>query len=147
MLTAGSTIACILGIAYLMYYSGMAASIGLAVSQVSARALPPLTVYLGLFGSIVAGSVSGGNALFGGASVFAAKRLGLDSHLIAGTLCSGGTLGKPITPQSLVLAEAAVGHPETDPAPKLISLVFGWALVYSLILFLMVLSYSLFLMP
>ncbi len=147
MLAAGSTIACILGIAYLMNYSGMAASIGLAVSQVSASALPPLMVYLGLFGSIVAGSVSGGNALFGGASVFAAKRLGLDPHLIAGTLCSGGTLGKPITPQSLVLAEAAVGHPETDPAPKLISLVFGWALVYSLILFLMVLSYSLFLMP
>lgn len=147
MLTAGSTIAGILGIAYLMNYSGMAASIGLAVSQVSARMLPPLMVYLGLLGSIIAGSVSGGNALFGGASVFAAKRLGLDPHLIAGTLCSGGTMGKIITPQSLVLAEAAVGHQETDPAPRLIFLVLGWALVYSLILFLMVLAHSYFFMP
>ncbi len=146
MLSAGSTIACILGIAYLMNYSGMAASIGLAVSQVSAGALAPLMVYLGLLGSIVAGSVSGGNALFGGAAVFAAKRLDLDPHLIAGTLCSGGTMGKPITPQSLVLAEAAVGRVEDEPAPRLLPLVLGWALLYSLILFVMVLAYSLFLM-
>ncbi len=145
MLLAGSTIACILGLAYLMNYSGMAASIGLAVSLVSAWALPPLMVVLGFMGCIMSGSVSGGNALFGGASLFAAQRLNLDPHLITGALCSGGTLGKPITPQSLVLAEAAMGHQETDPPHRLISRLVGWVALYAVVMIIIVYIQSLFL--
>ncbi len=144
MLMAGSTIACILGLAYLMNYSGMAASIGLAVSLVSAGALSPLMVVLGFMGCIMSGSVSGGNALFGGASLFASQRLGLDPHLIAGTLCSGGTLAKPITPQSLVLAEAAIGHQETDPPHRLISRLLGWVAFYMVVMIIIVYIQSLF---
>lgn len=138
MLPAGATIATILGLAYLMNYSGMAASIGLAAAQVHALFLAPLFALLGLLGCVLAGSVSGGNALFGGAALFAAGRVGHDPYFITGTLCAGGTLGKPITPQNIVLAEAAIGRQEEGEAPKLISRVFLWVAAYTLVLVVLV---------
>lgn len=143
MLPAGGTIACIMGMAYLMNYSGMASSIGLAVSKLSVSVLPFFMVLLGLVGCVLAGSVAGGNALFGGASLFAAKQLGIDPYFVTGTLCSGGTLGKPITPQNIVLAEAAMGqHDEGQPA-KLISRVFIWVAFYTVLMFVLVFIQSL----
>ncbi|MEL7610275.1 MAG: L-lactate permease [Bacillota bacterium] len=144
LLPAGGTIACILGIAYLMNYSGMAASVGLAVSFVPAQALPCVMVLLGFLGCILSGSVASGNALFGGLSLVAAGRLGADPVFIAGTLCAGGTLGKTITPQNLVMANAAIEQHTGERNARLIPRVIGMTLVYMLVLVLLAWAQSAF---
>jgi len=103
----GITIVSILGIAYLMNYSAMTYSIGLAFASAGFW-FPMATVFLGMLGCTLAGSVAASNALFGNLSVVAGQQLGIDPVLSAGTLCSGGTMGKSIAPQDLVIASATL---------------------------------------
>lgn len=103
----GITIVCILGIAYLMNYSAMTYSIGLAFASAGFW-FPMATVFLGMLGCTLAGSVAASNALFGNLSVVAGQQLGIDPVLSAGTLASGGTMGKAIAPQDLVIASATL---------------------------------------
>ncbi|MFZ5647654.1 MAG: L-lactate permease [Bacillota bacterium] len=103
----GITIVSILGIAYLMNYSAMTYSIGLAFASAGFW-FPMATVFLGMLGCTLAGSVAASNALFGNLSVVAGQQLGIDPVLSAGTLASGGTMGKSIAPQDLVIASATL---------------------------------------
>lgn len=103
----GITIVSILGIAYLMNYSAMTYSIGLAFASAGFW-FPMATAFLGMLGCTLAGSVAASNALFGNLSVVAGQQLGIDPVLSAGTLSSGGTMGKSIAPQDLVIASATL---------------------------------------
>ncbi|MFZ5650362.1 MAG: L-lactate permease [Bacillota bacterium] len=103
----GITIVSILGIAYLMNYSAMTYSIGLAFASAGFW-FPMATVFLGMLGCTLAGSVAASNALFGNLSVVAGQQIGIDPVFSAGTLASGGTMGKAIAPQDLVIASATL---------------------------------------
>jgi len=106
-LMPGVTIVSILGIAYLMNYSAMTYTIGLAFASAGFW-FPMATTFLGMLGCTLAGSVAASNALFGNLSVVAGEQLGIDPVQSAGTLCSGGTMGKSVAPQDLVIASATL---------------------------------------
>lgn len=106
----GLTIISILGIAYLMNYSAMTYTIGLAFAS-TGFLFPVAATFLGMLGCTLAGSVAASNALFGNLSVVAGAQIGLDPTLSAGTVASGGTMGKAIAPQDLVIATGALGLP------------------------------------
>ncbi|MHB1394824.1 MAG: L-lactate permease [Clostridia bacterium] len=131
LLFPGLTIVCILGIAYLMNYSGMTYTIGLLFAS-SNMLFPFATVFLGLFGCSLGGSVAGSNALFGNLVVVAGRQIGVDPAFSAATLCSGGTMGKSLTPQNLVIANSVLKIEGLEG--KLIGKVIGFTLIYATIL-------------
>jgi lactate permease len=94
------TVALIVGLAYLMNYSGMTYTLGLAVSSMGVI-FPLVSPFLGWVAVFLSGSDTSGNALFGNLQVVAANQLGLNPVLIAATNSSGGVMGKMISPQNI----------------------------------------------
>ena len=102
------TVALIVGLAYLMNYSGMNYTLGLGVASAGVF-FPMLSPFLGWIAVFLSGSDTSGNALFGNLQVVAAKQLGLNPVLIAATNSSGGVMGKMISPQNIATG-ASVTH-------------------------------------
>ena len=94
------TVALIVGLAYLMNYSGLNYTLGLGVASVGIL-FPLLSPFLGWVAVFLSGSDTSGNALFGNLQVVAANQLGLNPTLIAATNSSGGVMGKMISPQNI----------------------------------------------
>jgi lactate permease len=94
------TVCIIVGLAYLMNYSGMAYTLGLGASSVG-RLFVFLSPFLGWVAVFLSGSDTSGNALFGNLQVVAARQLNLDPVLFAATNSSGGVMGKMISPQNI----------------------------------------------
>ncbi len=94
------TVALIVGLAYLMNYSGLNYTLGLGVASVGAL-FPLVSAFLGWLAVFLSGSDTSGNALFGNLQVVAANQLGLNPVLIAATNSSGGVMGKMISPQNI----------------------------------------------
>lgn len=102
------TVALIIGLAYLMNYSGMTYTLGLGVASAGVL-FPLLSAFLGWVAVFLSGSDTSGNALFGNLQVVAAKQLDLSPVLMAATNSSGGVMGKMISPQNI-----ATGTSVTD---------------------------------
>jgi len=94
------TVCLIVGLAYLMNYSGMAYTLGLGASSVG-HAFVFVSPFLGWIAVFLSGSDTSGNALFGNLQVVAAKQLDLNPVLFAATNSSGGVMGKMISPQNI----------------------------------------------
>src|ERR1700681_1600441 len=94
------TVALIVGLAYLMNYSGLNYTLGLGVASAGIF-FPMLSAFLGWGAVFLSGSDTAGNALFGNLQVVAANQLGLNPVLIAATNSSGGVMGKMISPQNI----------------------------------------------
>jgi lactate permease len=94
------TVATIVGLAYLMNYSGMNYTLGLGVASVG-RFFPLVSAFLGWVAVFLSGSDTSGNALFGNLQVVAANQLNLNPVLMAATNSSGGVMGKMISPQNI----------------------------------------------
>jgi len=94
------TVCLIVGLAYLMNYSGMAYTLGLGASSVG-RLFVFLSPFLGWLAVFLSGSDTSGNALFGNLQVVAARQLNLDPVLFAAANSSGGVMGKMISPQNI----------------------------------------------
>lgn len=94
------TVMLILGLAYLLNYSGMAYTLGLGVASAGVF-FPLLSAFLGWLAVFLSGSDTSGNALFGNLQVIAARQLNLDPVLMAATNSSGGVMGKLISPQNI----------------------------------------------
>jgi lactate permease len=94
------TVALIVGLAYLMNYSGLNYTLGLGVASAGIF-FPMLSAFLGWIAVFLSGSDTSGNALFGNLQVVAANQLGLNPVLIAATNSSGGVMGKMISPQNI----------------------------------------------
>ena len=82
------TVMLIVGLAYLMNYSGMIYTLGLGVAGAGIL-FPILSAFLGWVAVFLSGSDTSGNALFGNLQVVAANQLGLNPILIAATNASG----------------------------------------------------------
>lgn len=102
------TIASILGLAFLMNYSGATATLGLAFAATGIL-FPFFSALLGWVGVFLTGSDASCNALFGNLQVTAAKHLGLNPVLTASANTTGGVMGKMISIQSIAVAAAATG--------------------------------------
>lgn len=94
------TVAMIIGLAYLMNYSGMNYTLGLGVASVG-PVFPLVSAFLGWVAVFLSGSDTSGNALFGNLQVIAARQLHLSPVLMAATNSSGGVMGKMISPQNI----------------------------------------------
>jgi lactate permease len=94
------TVTLIVGLAYLMNYSGMNYTLGLGVASAGIF-FPILSAFLGWVAVFLSGSDTSGNALFGNLQVVAAHQLNLNPVLIAATNSSGGVMGKMISPQNI----------------------------------------------
>jgi lactate permease len=94
------TVTAIVGLAFLMNYSGIAYTLGLGVASVGAL-FPLVSAFLGWLAVFLSGSDASGNALFGNLQVVAARQLHLNPILIAATNSSGGVMAKMISPQNI----------------------------------------------
>jgi len=94
------TVGLIVGLAYLMNYSGLNYTLGLGVAS-AGLAFPLLSAFLGWIAVFLSGSDTSGNALFGNLQVVAAHQLHLNPVLIAATNSAGGVMGKMVSPQNL----------------------------------------------
>lgn len=102
------TVMLIVGLAYLMNYSGLAYTLGLGVAS-TGRWFVLLSPFLGWVAVMLSGSDTSGNALFGNLRVVAARQLDLSPVLFAATNSSGGVMGKMISPQNIATGVSVTG--------------------------------------
>ncbi|HVW74958.1 MAG TPA: L-lactate permease [Rhizomicrobium sp.] len=102
------TVVCIVGLAFLMNYSGMNYTLGLGVASAGVL-FPLLSAFLGWLAVFLSGSDSSGNALFGNLQVVAANKLSFDPVLMAATNSSGGVFAKMISPQNIATGVSIAG--------------------------------------
>jgi lactate permease len=106
------TVMAIIGLAYLMNYSGIAYTLGKGVAS-TGYLFVLLSPFLGWVAVMLSGSDTSGNALFGNLQVVAARQLNLDPILFAAANSSGGVMGKMISPQNIATGVAVTklkGH-------------------------------------
>ncbi len=107
------TIAAMLGLAYLMNYSGMTSTLGLQLAATGA-AFPFFGAVVGWLGVFLTGSDTSANALFGNLQVVTANALNLNPVLMAAVNSAAGVMGKMISVQSIAVAVAATGMVAAD---------------------------------
>jgi lactate permease len=107
------TIASMLGLAYLMNYSGMTSTLGLSLAA-TGPAFPFFSAVLGWLGVFLTGSDTSANALFGNLQVVTANALHLNPVLTASVNSAAGVMGKMISIQSIAVAVAATGMTLAD---------------------------------
>lgn len=122
------TLAAVLGIAFLMNYSGATGTLGLAFAATGAS-FPFFSAILGWLGVFLSGSDTAANALFGNLQVITASKLGFDPVLMASANSAGGVMGKMISLSSIAVATAATGLKPEDEAK-----LFRFTLRHSVIL-------------
>jgi lactate permease len=102
------TVMLIVGLAYLMNYSGLAYSLGLGLAS-TGHLFILFSPFLGWIAVMLSGSDTSGNALFGNLQTVAARQLHLNPILFAATNSSGGVMGKMISPQNIATGVSVVG--------------------------------------
>jgi lactate permease len=107
------TIASMLGLAYLMNYSGMTSTLGLSLAA-TGTVFPFFSAFVGWLGVFLTGSDTSANALFGNLQVVTANALGLNPVLTASVNSAAGVMGKMISIQSIAVAVAATGMTHAD---------------------------------
>jgi L-lactate transport len=122
------TVASVLALAFVMNYSGMTSTLGLAFAA-TGLAFPFFSALLGWLGVVLSGSVTSSCALFGNLQVITANSLDMNPILTASTNASGGVMGKMLSPQSIAVAVAATGMPAEDE-----SKLFRFTLRHSIVL-------------
>jgi lactate permease len=99
------TVMLIVGLAYLMNYSGLAYTLGKGAAS-AGHLFILFSPFLGWLAVFLSGSDTSGNALFGNLQVVAARQLDLNPVLFAATNSSGGVMGKMISPQNIATGVA-----------------------------------------
>jgi lactate permease len=122
------TLAAVLGLAFLMNYSGSTGTLGLAFAATGA-AFPFFSALLGWLGVFLTGSDTSANALFGTLQVVTANKLGHNPVLMAAANSAGGVMGKMISLTSIAVATAATGMKREQE-----SMLFRFTLKHSVFL-------------
>ena len=125
------TIAMILGLAYLMNYSGMSSTLGLAFTH-TGWLFPFFSPLLGWLGVFLTGSDTSSCALFGGMQKDTALAVGMRPELAVASNASGGVAAKMISPQSLSVATAATNNAGQEG--KLFRFTIGHSIGMTLVL-------------
>ncbi|HXB75549.1 MAG TPA: lactate permease LctP family transporter [Candidatus Acidoferrales bacterium] len=122
------TLATVLGLAYLMNYSGATGTLGLAFAATGVM-FPFFSALLGWLGVFLTGSDTSANALFGTLQVVTATKLGMSPVLMAASNSAGGVMGKMISLTSIAVAAAATSMKREDE-----SLLFRFTMKHSVLL-------------
>jgi len=122
------TIASMLALAYLMNYSGMTSTLGIALAATGST-FPFFSAILGWLGVFLTGSDTSANALFGNLQVITANQLGLNPVLTASVNSAAGVMGKMIALPSIAVAVAATGLTSDDEGK-----LFRFTLTHSIFL-------------
>jgi lactate permease len=122
------TIASMLGLAYLMNYSGMTSTLGLSLAA-TGKLFPFFSAFVGWLGVFLTGSDTSANALFGNLQVVTANALSLNPILTASVNSAAGVMGKMISIQSIAVAVAATGMTSADE-----SRLFRFTIKHSILL-------------
>lgn len=132
------TIVMVLGLAYIMNFSGMTISIGQFLAH-TGTLFALLSPVLGWVGTAVTGSDTSANALFSSLQYEAAQsnaslaHVSPDLFLAANTM--GGVIGKMISPQSLAIAAVTTGEHESSLFKKVIPWSVGMLAVLCVLVF------------
>lgn len=102
------SIGMVLAFAFIANYSGMSATLALALAH-TGQAFTFFSPFLGWLGVFLTGSDTSANALFGALQATTAQQIGVPEVLLVAANTSGGVTGKMISPQSIAIACAAVG--------------------------------------
>jgi lactate permease len=102
------TVMCVLALAYIMNYSGMSSTLGLAFAG-TGKMFPFFSPILGWLGVFLTGSCTSSNAFFGSLQATTASQIGVSPELMVAANATGGVAGKMISPQSLAVATSATG--------------------------------------
>lgn len=102
------TIALVVGFAFISNYSGMSATLALALAQ-TGNAFAFFSPIVGWIGVFLTGSDTSSNLLFGTLQQLTARQLSVPEVLFLAANSVGGVVGKMISPQSIAIACAAVG--------------------------------------
>ncbi len=97
-----------LGLGFVTRYSGMDATMGLAMANTGSW-FPFFGTLIGWLGVALTGTDAGSNALFGSLQVITANKLNLSPVLMAAANSAGGVMGKMIDAQSIIVGCAATG--------------------------------------
>ena len=125
------TICLVLSLAYIMNYSGMSSTLGLALTK-TGFLFPFFAPIIGWVGVFLTGSDTSANALFSGLQRATGETLNLNPELMVAVNSSGGVTGKMISPQSISIATAATGQSGKEGT------LFRFTLRHSLIMLLIV---------
>ncbi len=129
------TIASILGLAYLLNYSGVTYTLGLAFAATGVL-FPFFATFIGWLGVALTGSDTSSNALFANLQKVTAQQIGVSPNLTVGANSSGGVLGKMISPQNLAVGTSATGLQGKEG--DLLRLVLKWSLGLTVIMAILV---------
>ena len=121
----------ILGLAYLLNYSGVTYTLGLAFAATGAL-FPFFASFIGWLGVALTGSDTSSNALFANLQKVTAQQIGVNPILTVGANSSGGVLGKMISPQNLTVGTSATGLQGKEG--DLLRLVLKWSLGLTLVM-------------
>jgi L-lactate transport len=102
------TIASVVGFGQLFNFSGMSATIAMALATTGVL-FPFFSPILGWLGVFLTGSDTSSNLLFGGLQKLTAAQLSLSPYLTMGANSAGGVMGKMISPQSIAVGTSATG--------------------------------------
>jgi lactate permease len=122
------TIAAMLALAYLMNYSGMTSTLGIALAATGST-FPFFSAILGWLGVFLTGSDTSANALFGNLQMITANQIGLNPVLTTSVNSAAGVMGKMIALPSIAVAVAATGLTSDDE-----SKLFRFTLKHSILL-------------
>ena len=130
------TIAAILGLAYLLNYSGQTYTLGLAFAT-TGLLFPFFASFIGWLGVALTGSDTSSNALFANLQKVTAQQIGVNPVLAVGANSSGGVLGKMISPQNLAVGTSSTGLQGKEG--DLFRLVLPWSIVLTVVMSIIVL--------
>jgi lactate permease len=119
------TIVAVLGLGFLLNYSGMTFTLGLAAAA-TGLLFPFFAPIIGWLGVALTGSDTSSNALFANLQKVTAQQIGLSPNLTVGANSSGGVLGKMISPQNLAVGTSATGLQGKEG--DLLRLVLKWSI-------------------
>jgi lactate permease len=125
------TIASILGLAYLLNYSGVTYTLGLAFAATGVL-FPFFASFIGWLGVALTGSDTSSNALFANLQKVTAQQIGVNPNLTVGANSSGGVLGKMISPQNLAVGTSATGLQGKEG--DLLRLVLKWSVALTIVM-------------
>ena len=129
------TIASILGLAYLLNYSGITYTLGLTLAATGIL-FPLFSPLIGWLGVALTGSDTSSNALFANLQKVTAQQIGLSPILTVGANSSGGVLGKMISPQNLAVGTSATGLQGREG--DLLRLVLKWSIGLTVVMAILV---------
>ncbi len=103
------TILALVGVAMVMSYSGMTFLLAQSLTGAIGGLFPLVSPFLGLLGTVITGSNTNSNVLFGALQRDGARLLAMDPVLMAALQTAGGALGSMLAPAKVVLATATTG--------------------------------------